>query len=139
MVAANCIACKETFEIGTNPKKGQLVTCPSCGSNWEVIRVKPPLLDWPIYVDDLLESNMKASSSNRRPNKHAQKTATFQCVSCDEENTISGHIKIGQFVYCDECYAELEVVSLSPLRVGWPESDDDYLDYEDEDIDIYQD
>ena len=139
MVAAVCIACKETFDIGSHPKKGQLVTCPHCQSDWEVIRVKPPLLDWPIFINEYGGEGLNKPLANKRTNKHSQKTLTFMCISCDEPNTISGHVKIGQYVYCDECYAELEVVGLSPLRVDWPESDSDYLDYREDDIDIYQD
>jgi len=40
--------------------------------------------------------------------------------------------ELGTFIVCEECEAELEVVSLRPLKLSWVDEDEfeDYDDYE---------
>ena len=45
---AKCIACTKNVDLGDAPRKGMMVKCPYCGIKLEVIRITPPLLDWPL-------------------------------------------------------------------------------------------
>ena len=50
MLEAKCLACGKVFELEPKQKKGDIITCPSCQKEMELIRRKPPLLDWPLQV-----------------------------------------------------------------------------------------
>ena len=46
------------------------------------------------------------------------------CAACDEEVYIPGKPTLGQTVVCSDCNAELEVISVNPLELDWPEEDE---------------
>lgn len=50
LYTAKCIACTKNVDLGDTPRKGMMVKCPNCGMKLEVIRINPPLLDWPLPV-----------------------------------------------------------------------------------------
>ena len=60
------------------------------------------------------------------------------CISCDTEIRLRKPVKIGMFVTCSECDAELEVVWLDPIELDWPFIDDDW-DEEEEVYSLYED
>jgi predicted RNA-binding Zn-ribbon protein involved in translation (DUF1610 family) len=47
-----CLACRNNVDLGDRPIKGMMVICPKCGTELELIQVKPPLLDWPLVGID---------------------------------------------------------------------------------------
>ena len=58
MVMAKCIACNQEVSLSSKPRKWTYVTCQHCGRRLEIIRVNPPLLDWPLCeADDLWEDH----------------------------------------------------------------------------------
>lgn len=51
-------------------------------------------------------------------------------------------VELGEFVVCEECGDELEVVNLSPIKLDWAYAepyDDDDDDWDDDDWDDYDD
>jgi lysine biosynthesis protein LysW len=62
---------------------------------------------------------------------------TAHCLSCDSKIEIGSKVKIGQFVYCEFCGADFEVIELNPIELDYAFVEDD-LDYDDEDDD-YED
>jgi alpha-aminoadipate carrier protein LysW len=60
-----------------------------------------------------------------------------KCPYCGARVALSKSARISAIVFCDECDAELEVLSLNPVELDSPlEGDDDYsysYEYEDED------
>jgi lysine biosynthesis protein LysW len=57
---------------------------------------------------------------------------TTHCLSCDSKIEIGSKAKIGQFVYCEFCGADFEIIELNPIELDYAFVDDD-LDYDDED------
>ena len=53
IVMASCIACRKKVYLGECPRLGMMVVCQKCGTKLELIRVKPPMLDWPLVEIDL--------------------------------------------------------------------------------------
>ena len=47
------------------------------------------------------------------------------CPGCDDEMYIPGRPRVGTFVTCKTCEAELEVVEVNPLELDWRQMDDD--------------
>jgi len=74
MPGAQCIACKREVLFRTRPKKGQFIHCPHCNRKLEIIRVSPPLLDWPLDPEDYINepayvqarTNIQKSPQNLR-------------------------------------------------------------------------
>jgi lysine biosynthesis protein LysW len=67
------------------------------------------------------------------------------CPSCDTRIRFQ-QVELGEYVVCEECGDELEVVQLNPVRLdlaysepysddGWDDDDDDDDDYDDDDWD----
>ena len=48
---ANCISCQEMINLGTNPRLGDMVSCPKCDARLEVTWLSPLELDWPADED----------------------------------------------------------------------------------------
>lgn len=78
------------------------------------------------------------------------KTEIGICPGCGARIRFQNKVQVGEFVICDECGDELEVVSMSPIKLDWAfedpfdedydgdydeEFDDDDLDYEDDEYD----
>jgi alpha-aminoadipate carrier protein LysW len=51
MEAAECISCGAEIMFRESPKMGQLVKCPRCDAELEVVWLDPVEVDWP-FVDD---------------------------------------------------------------------------------------
>lgn len=45
-----CIDCDSRFKI-ESAKIGQIITCPECGADLEIINLEPLELDWAYYDD----------------------------------------------------------------------------------------
>ena len=61
--------------------------------------------------------------------------SSVKCLSCGAKVEIDFKPLRGDFVECDECGTEYEIVSISPLKIDWVEFDDSEEDYEDFDDD----
>ena len=46
-----CLACEEDVYVGLNPRIGNYIICSSCDSEFQIIDLKPVMIDWP-YEDD---------------------------------------------------------------------------------------
>ncbi|NLT72607.1 MAG: hypothetical protein GXX94_00225 [Chloroflexi bacterium] len=61
------------------------------------------------------------------------------CPGCDQNIFLKPNYKLGDIVYCDNCEADLEIVSVNPLELDWPweedESEDEFDDESDEEWD----
>lgn len=76
---------------------------------------------------------------------------TARCLSCDSKIEIGNKAEVGQYVYCDFCGAEFEILEVNPIELGFAfgaedydydddddyegEDDEDYYDYDDEEDD----
>ncbi|MBN2045839.1 MAG: hypothetical protein JW757_12515 [Anaerolineales bacterium] len=49
-----CPFCKEAVELKKTAKEGDLVVCKACGTELEIVSLKPVELDWPLddYDED---------------------------------------------------------------------------------------
>ncbi|KAA3660179.1 MAG: hypothetical protein DWQ04_20165 [Chloroflexi bacterium] len=68
------------------------------------------------------------------------KLQSASCPACGSRLRFKYPLQLGEFVVCDECDTELEVLTINPLKLDWayddPYEDDDDFDgwtYEDED------
>jgi uncharacterized paraquat-inducible protein A len=58
------------------------------------------------------------------------------CPSCDENVQISAKLREGDFVRCQSCNEQLELVDTDPYELDWPydeDDDDDDDDFDDDD------
>jgi alpha-aminoadipate carrier protein LysW len=46
MATSMCLDCGRSIDLGLKPKEGQIVTCPMCDADLEVISIDPLELDW---------------------------------------------------------------------------------------------
>jgi lysine biosynthesis protein LysW len=51
MTSANCPDCNQKINLGQKPKKGQLLTCPFCNTDLEILSLSPLELDYALYDD----------------------------------------------------------------------------------------
>lgn len=72
------------------------------------------------------------------PMKIKPKKTVVECLSCGDDISIQGNIKIGNMITCDTCDTQLEIIELNPLMVDWPYYDDDYFDEDYADEDDYE-
>ena len=49
-VTVKCLDCEHPIELGFQPVEGQIITCPECEAELEVISVEPMELDF--YYED---------------------------------------------------------------------------------------
>jgi lysine biosynthesis protein LysW len=52
MAQGSCPDCDSPVKVGDRPRKGQLVTCSTCGAYLQVSGLSPIELDWAYDVDD---------------------------------------------------------------------------------------
>ena len=57
--------------------------------------------------------------------------ATVKCLSCDAPIEMDFKPHKGDFVECDSCGVEFEIVSTVPLKISWAEFEDE-IEFEDE-------
>jgi lysine biosynthesis protein LysW len=55
MAQGYCPDCDSDIKLGNDPRKGQKVTCPSCGAYLEVVGLSPIELDWALDDDEEYE------------------------------------------------------------------------------------
>ena len=77
------------------------------------------------------------------------KTEVGICPGCGARLRFQQKVELGEFIVCQECGDELEIVNLSPIKLDWayadPYDDDDWDgdnmddDYTSEDFDDYDD
>ena len=57
------------------------------------------------------------------------------CPACGSRLRFKFPLQLGEFIVCDECDTELEVMKINPLKLDWayddPYEDDDDLDDDD--------
>lgn len=61
-------------------------------------------------------------------------TFSARCPACQIMIRFESSPELGSFIVCEECEAELEVISLRPLKLSWVD-EDEYDDLEDYDFD----
>jgi len=66
------------------------------------------------------------------------KKSTVACLACGDTIHVGSKPKIGNIIVCSGCDAELVIVKIDPLKVDWPEFDDDLGDLEEDDY-TYED
>jgi lysine biosynthesis protein LysW len=49
---AKCPACSAQTNLGPNPRPYQLVKCPECEIELEIIKINLPILDWAVEGDE---------------------------------------------------------------------------------------
>ncbi|MGA9193294.1 MAG: hypothetical protein WBZ24_16330 [Anaerolineales bacterium] len=52
MAQGYCPDCDSDIKLGSDPRKGQKVTCPNCGAYLEIVGLSPIELDWAFDDDD---------------------------------------------------------------------------------------
>ena len=84
------------------------------------------------------------------------KTEVGICPGCGARIRFANKVQVGEFVNCEECGDELEVISASPIKLDWAfedpfdvefdgdydddfDDDDDYDNYDDDDDDDWDD
>ena len=73
------------------------------------------------------------------------KLSVASCPGCGVNIRLQEPVRLGEFVICDECGDELEIVSMSPIKLDWAfeepfdeddeEFDEEFADYEYDDFD----
>ena len=72
------------------------------------------------------------------------KKLTVECLSCSQDITVGRSPKVGNFLTCDSCDSQFQIIAVEPVRVDWSSydeySDDEdlYDDIDDEDQSFYQ-
>lgn len=71
------------------------------------------------------------------------KTEIGICPGCGARIRFQNKVQVGEFVICDECGDELEVISMSPIKLDWafedPFDEDFDGDYDDDFDDDWDD
>ncbi len=60
---------------------------------------------------------------------------TAVCIVCHKVIDVGNHPSYGQFIICQHCDTELEIVDLNPIMLDWPMYDEDR--YTDLDLDDF--
>jgi lysine biosynthesis protein LysW len=55
MPVTYCPECDGDLKFQSSPRKGDMITCPSCGAYLEVVGLSPIELDWVLEEDQELE------------------------------------------------------------------------------------
>lgn len=60
--------------------------------------------------------------------------ASVKCLDCGADIAIDFEPYRGDFIECDECGSEFEIVATSPIKIDWVEyeDDEDFEDYDDD-------
>lgn len=58
--------------------------------------------------------------------KTKPKKKAAECLYCGENIYIGHNPKVGNFVTCDSCDTQFEIVDLDPVMVDWPYYNDDF-------------
>lgn len=63
---------------------------------------------------------------------------TARCLSCDSKIEIGSKAEVGQYVFCNFCGSEFEIMDVNPIELGFAFGSEDF-DYEDDDLDADED
>lgn len=111
MNTAQCPICEQKINLGRKVKFLDRLSCPTCEAALEVINTSPVELDW-IFYDEHHDSNGRDRIKNSNNGR---------CPLCrDNVHIGSSQLKVGNRVMCPGCDAQLEIVSLIPLELDWP-------------------
>lgn len=61
-----------------------------------------------------------------------QELIVVTCPDCEEEIQLEADIELGEKITCPECWADLKVVSLNPVRLAWDLEDEEDWESEEE-------
>ena len=65
MVTVFCIECEQGIDLESQPRKGEILLCSSCGAELKVINLEPTELDW-VYLDPItVEDNVRSTWMGR--------------------------------------------------------------------------
>jgi transcription elongation factor Elf1 len=62
----------------------------------------------------------------RTKTKTKTKKMTADCLYCGEDVYVGRDPQIGNFVSCDSCDSQFEVIDLEPIMVDWPYYDHNF-------------
>ena len=117
----------------SNRKSGQVLICPRCGADLEVLSVNPPQLDWANLPKD---NGRREGAKAKWEGLGLDNTRGFRgvaraiCPECRTMIRLDPETEEGQSLYCPYCGTDVEVISLDPAVLDWANSD-----WEDEDDD----
>lgn len=58
--------------------------------------------------------------------------SNVKCLSCGSDIVIDFQPYKGDFIECDECGMEFEIVATNPVKIDWAEYEDDDEYYDDD-------
>lgn len=58
-----------------------------------------------------------------------------QCPECESSITLNKGVKLGDYIECPECGTMLEVISLKPVELDYVLGDEDWEEWEEEEMD----
>jgi hypothetical protein len=61
--------------------------------------------------------------------KTISKKVTVACLACEDDVYIGRNPKIGNYVICNSCDSEFQIIDLEPIMIDWPD-EDGYVDEE---------
>ncbi len=64
MAQGYCPDCDSDIKLGGDPRKGQKVTCPSCGAYLEVVGLSPIELDWALDDEEDYEPDYEGDEED---------------------------------------------------------------------------
>lgn len=59
MITVFCIDCQQPIHLESQPVEGEIIHCPSCGTELEVINLEPTELDW-VYLAPVVNQEKRA-------------------------------------------------------------------------------
>ena len=59
---------------------------------------------------------------------------TAECLYCGEDVYVGRNPQVGNFITCDGCDSQFEIIDLEPIMVDWPYYEDDYI----QELDLYK-
>lgn len=63
---------------------------------------------------------------------------TVYCLSCDGKIEVSSKARVGQFVFCEVCGTDFEIIQMNPLELDYAYDGDDYDDDDDDEYEEYE-
>lgn len=63
--------------------------------------------------------------------KTKTKKMIAECLYCGEDVYVGRNPQVGNFVTCDGCDSQFEIIDLEPVMVDWPYYEYDYVQEED--------
>ena len=117
-----CPECNHALDVAHNLEIGQIVTCPDCWAKLEIISLYPLQLKWQIrqLFDD--ENGFYRFDQAVNEDTKANKIIPL-CPDCHHPLDLGPSLDVGQIIRCPDCWVDIEVVSLVPLKLNWQPED----------------